>query len=32
MAASLHIQYYLDKLMLIDEKLGGTAAACNRLI
>lgn len=28
MAASLHIQFYLDKLMNIDKELGGTAAAC----
>ncbi|CAK69765.1 unnamed protein product (macronuclear) [Paramecium tetraurelia] len=27
MAASLHIQFYLDKLMKIDHDLGGTAAA-----
>ncbi|CAD8084122.1 unnamed protein product [Paramecium sonneborni] len=27
MAASLHIQFYLDKLMNIDKELGGTAAA-----
>lgn len=28
MAASLHVQFYLDKLMSIDKELGGTAAAC----
>jgi hypothetical protein len=28
-AASLHIQFYLDKLMAIDKNLGGTAASCN---
>ncbi|CAD8093447.1 unnamed protein product [Paramecium primaurelia] len=27
MAASLHVQFYLDKLMSIDKELGGTAAA-----
>lgn len=32
MAASLHIQFYLDKLMLIDKDLGGTAAACMKYL
>lgn len=32
MGWSVHIQYYLDKLMAIDSKLGGTAAACIEVI